>query len=108
MTPETVAILTNHDVIAVDQDAAGKQGDRVSEEGPIEVWAKPLADGSKAVGIFNRHQLPLTAHVDLSTLGLPGGAKAKDLWLNKDLGKIDSTITAQIPSHGVLLLRLSQ
>jgi alpha-galactosidase len=108
MTPETVAILTNHDVIAVDQDAAGKQGDRVSAEGPIEVWAKPLADGSKAVGIFNRHQLPLTAHVDLHTLGFAHGAKAKDLWLNKDLGKIDSTITAQIPSHGVLFLRLSQ
>ncbi len=108
MTPETVAILTNRDVIAVDQDAAGKQGDRVSAEGPIEVWARALADGSKAVGIFNRHQLPLTAHVDLRTLGFPHGAKAKDLWLGKDLGKIDSTITAQIPSHGVLFLKVSQ
>ncbi len=108
MTPETVAILTNHDVIAVDQDAAGKQGDRVSAEGPIEIWARPLADGSKAVAIFNRHQLPLTAHVDLRTLGFPDGAKAKDLWLNKDLGKMDSTITAEIPSHGVLFLKVWQ
>ena len=108
MTPETVALLTNRDVIAVDQDPAVKQGDRVTAEGPIEVWAKPLADGSKAVGIFNRHQLPLTAHVDLRTLGLDHGASAKDLWLNKDLGRIDSTITAEIPSHGVLFLRLSK
>ena len=57
MTPETIAILTNRDVIAVDQDPAGKQGDRVSAEGPIEIWARSLADGSKAVGVFNR--LPL-------------------------------------------------
>ena len=51
MTPETIALLTNRDVIAVDQDAAGREGDRVSAEGPIEVWARPLADGSRAVGI---------------------------------------------------------
>ncbi len=55
MTPETVALLTNKEVIAVDQDPAGKQGDRVWAQGPIEVWSRTLADGSKAVGIFNRH-----------------------------------------------------
>ena len=108
MTPETIALLTNRDVIAVDQDPAGKQGDRVSEEGPIEVWARPLADGSKAVGIFNRHQLPLTAHVDLRTLGFANGAKARDLWLKKDLGSIDSPYTVEIPAHGVLFLKLWQ
>ena len=108
MTPETVALLTNRDVIAVDQDSAGKQGDRISAEGPIEVWARPLADGSKAVGIFNRHQLPLTTHVDLRTLGFAHGAKARDLWLKKDLGTIDSPYTVEIPAHGVLFLKLWQ
>jgi alpha-galactosidase len=108
MTPETVAILTNHDVIAVDQDAAGKQGDRVSAEGPIEIWARPLADGSKAVAIFNRHQLPLTAHVNWATLGFKPGAKAKDLWLNKDLGKLESTYNVEVPSHGVVFLKVWQ
>ena len=108
MTPETIALLTNRDVIAVDQDPAGKEGDRVTAEGPLEVWARPLADGSKAVGIFNRHQLPLTAHVDLRTLGFSHGAKARDLWSHKDLGKIDSLYTVQIPAHGVVFLRVSE
>jgi alpha-galactosidase len=108
MTPETVALLTNRDVIAVDQDAAGKQGDRVSAEGPIEVWVRPLADGSKAVGIFNRHPQALTTQVDFSSLGLGHAVKAKDLWLGKDLGSIGSPYTVKIPAHGVLLLRVTQ
>jgi alpha-galactosidase len=108
MTPETVALLTNKDVIAVDQDAAGKQGDRVSSEGPIEVWARQLSDGSKAVGIFNRHPQALTAHVDVRTLGFSGNVKALDIWAKKDLGNIGSVYTVQIPSHGVVFLKLSK
>jgi len=108
MTPETIAILTNRDVIAIDQDRAGKQGDRVSAEGPIEIWTKPLADGSKAVGVFNRHPGQLTTQVDFSKLGFKGAVKAKDLWLGKDLGKIASPYTVTVPGHGVLLLRVSQ
>ncbi len=108
MAPETVALLTNRDVIAVDQDAAGKQGDRVSAEGPIEIWARPLADGSKAVGIFNRHPSPMTAEVDFRKLGFTHAVKAKDLWLGKDLGSIAAPYTVKLPAHGVLLLRVSQ
>ncbi len=108
MTPETIAILTNRDVIAVDQDAAGKQGDRVSAEGPIEIWAKPLADGSKAIGVFNRHPSALTTQVDFSKLGFSGPVKAKDLWLSKDLGTISAPYTVTVPGHGVLFLRVSQ
>jgi alpha-galactosidase len=54
MTPETLGILTNREVIAIDQDAKGVQGRRIAQEGPLEVWAKSLADGSVAVGLFNR------------------------------------------------------
>ena len=108
MTPDTIALLTNREVIAVDQDAAGKEGDRVSEEGPIEVWARPLADGSKAVGIFNRHHATLTAHVDLNKLGFGSSAKARDLWQHKDLGKIGPMYNVQVPPHGVVMLRVSQ
>jgi alpha-galactosidase len=106
MTPETVALLTNRDVIAVDQDAAGKEGDRVSAEGPIEVWARTLADGSKAVGIFNRHHLPMTAHVDFRSLGYSTPLKARDLWLGKDLGIIGPVYDVKIPAHGVVFLRV--
>lgn len=108
MSPETVALLTNRDVIAVDQDAMGKQGDRVSAEGPIEVWVRPLADGSKAVGIFNRHPSAMTTQVDFQKIGFPHAVKAKDLWLGKDLGTISAPYTATVPGHGVLFLRVSQ
>jgi alpha-galactosidase len=108
MTPETVAILTNRDVIAVDQDKAGIQGDRIYAEGPIEVWSKPLADGSKAVGIFNRQSSPLTAHVDLRKLGFTKSPNARDLWLGKDVGSIDLHYNPTIPGHGVLLLKVQK
>jgi len=108
MTPETIAILTNRDVIAIDQDAAGKQGDRASAEGPIEIWTRSLADGSKAVGVFNRHPSALTTEVDFSKLGFKGAVKAKDLWLEKDLGSISSPYKVTVPGHGVLLLRISK
>src|SRR5262249_26434764 len=51
MTPETIALLTNRNVIAIDQDPAGTPGDRVSAEGPTEIWTRSLVDGSKAVGL---------------------------------------------------------
>ncbi len=108
MTPETTALLTNKDVIAVDQDAAGKQGDRVSAEGPIEVWSRTLADGSKAVGIFNRQSGPLTAHVDFHTMGYSGAVKAKDIWLGKDMGTIGPLYTVKIPGHGVVFLKVTK
>jgi alpha-galactosidase len=108
MTPETVAMLTNKEVIAVDQDRAGKQGDRVSAVGPVEIWVRSLADGSKAVGIFNRHPGPMSATVDFKQLGFNRSVKARDLWLQKDLGNLDRTYTAKIPGHGVLLLRVSE
>ena len=106
MTPETIALLTNREIIAVDQDTEGKQGDRVWQEGPIEVWSRPLADGSKAIGIFNRHHAPLTAHVDFRALGYAHGAKARDLWLGKDVGEIGPEYSVTIPTHGVVLLRV--
>ena len=108
MTPETESILMNKEVIAVDQDPLGKQGDRVYAEGPIEVWSKPLAGGALAVGIFNRHQKPLTAHVDFTKLGLTGGVQARDLWLHKDLGMLPSIYNIEVPAHGVLMLRITR
>jgi alpha-galactosidase len=108
MTPDTIALLTNKEVIAVDQDRAGKQGDRVSATGPVEIWSRQLADGSKTVGIFNRHPGPMKATVDFKQLGFNRGVKVRDLWEKKDLGNIGPTYTTNIPGHGVVLLRVSQ
>jgi alpha-galactosidase len=108
MPPETLAILTNREVIAIDQDPLGKQGDRVSEVGPLEIWAKPLKGGDEAVGLFNRNESTLPITLKLSDVGFAGGAKARDIWQAKDLGKIQGSYTANVPGHGVVLLRLSK
>jgi alpha-galactosidase len=106
MTPETLAILTNRDVIAIDQDALGAQGDRVAAEGPLEIWAKPLAGGAKAVGLFNLSDLPAEMSVDFAAVGVSGAAAARDIWAAKDLGAIRGYKTT-VPAHGVVLLRLT-
>jgi alpha-galactosidase len=108
MPPETTAILTNREVIAIDQDSLGKQGDRVSEVGPVEIWSKPLKGGDVAVGLFNRDDTPLPVTLQLSEVGFPGGAKLRDIWQAKDLGKIKGNYTANVPRHGVVLLRLTK
>jgi alpha-galactosidase len=108
MTPATLAILTNREVIAVDQDRAGKPGDRAYAEGPVEVWERELADGSKAVGVFNLAESVLTIPVDLAKLGFKGPVKARDLWEHKDLGAISSPFAAKINHHSCVLLRVWQ
>jgi alpha-galactosidase len=108
MKPETSAILTNREVIAIDQDPLGKQGDRVSAVGPVEIWAKPLKGGDKAVALFNRDDTPLPVTLKLSDIGFAGSVKARDIWQAKDLGKIQGTYTATVPRHGVVLLRLTK
>ena len=105
MSPETVAILTNREVLAIDQDKAGRQGDRVRAEGPLEVWAKPLSGGAKAVGLFNTSDQPSYVEVKYSELGLKGSAKTRDVWAAKDLGVLKGYRTL-VPGHGVVLLRL--
>jgi alpha-galactosidase len=107
MTPETLSILTNRDVIAIDQDALGAQGDRVKAEGPLEIWAKPLAGGAKAVGLFNLSDLPANMHVDFADLGVSGSAKVRDAWAGKDLGPSLRDYKTMVPAHGVVLLRLN-
>jgi alpha-galactosidase len=106
MSPETIALLTNRELIAIDQDSAGIQGDRVSLEGPMEIWVRPLADGSKAIGMFNRHPQPMEMRVDFRQLGLAARAKVRDVWGAKDIGSLQEYQTV-IPGHGVVLLRVT-
>jgi alpha-galactosidase len=108
MTPETIALLTNHDVIAIDQDPAGHQGDRVSAAGMTEVWARTMADGSKAVGIFNRDESPAEGSVSFESLGFTGSVHVRDVWQAKDLGAMGREYKVHIPAHGVVLLRVSK
>jgi alpha-galactosidase len=108
MDDTTKSILMNKDVIAVDQDALGKQGDRVGAAGMFEVWMKPLTGGDKAVALFNRGTAAHPITVQLASVGFNGSAHARDLWLHKDLGTVNRSYTATVPSHGVVMLRLSR
>jgi alpha-galactosidase len=107
MTPETVALLTNRDVIAIDQDKLGRQGDRVSADGPVEIWVRPLAGGGAAVGVFNRSVDATTATVDLAKLGFGHAAKVRDVWAGKEVSAAGAT-KFSVPGHGVVLLRVSR
>ena len=106
MSAATLEILTNSEVLALDQDAAGIQGRRVWQEGPLQVWTKPLRDGSFGLGVFNIDK-PLHVNLVFKDLGLPETVSARDLWLHKDLGKFNETMTVEVPRHGVVLLKVA-
>ena len=105
MSAATRAILTNPEVIAIDQDPLGVQGHRVTQEGPLEVWIKPLEDGSKAVGLFNRGWGAMPVTVNFRDVGLGDSANVRNLWTKKDLGRFQVTYTAFVAQHGVVLIR---
>jgi alpha-galactosidase len=103
MKPEIAAILMNKDVIAIDQDALGTQGHRVDAVGPVEIWRKPLKDGSFALAILNFGETATESGIGLQ---MGGGASvtARDVWAGKDLGKIKAGYTVSVPRHGVVLV----
>ena len=108
MSAETKELLTNSDVIAVDQDSKGVQGHRVWQEGPLEIWAKPLADGSQAAGLFNRSESAIQMTLDFKGIGAPAAAKLRDLLDHKDLATAQNSYTTEVPKHGVVLLKVSK
>jgi hypothetical protein len=98
----TLNLLTNDEVLAIDQDEGGSQAKRVSPN----VWVKDLADGSKAVGIFNMDTTYRTITVNWKTLGLDNYSDIRDVWRQKSLGKLQSSFTKSIAPHGVMLIKL--
>ncbi len=104
MTTETAAVLLNKEVIAIDQDPLGKQGTRVTKNGDLEIWSRPLANGGLAVGLFNRGAATADITARWSELGLQGSHAVRDLWQHKDLGKQDDSFSANVPSHGVVMV----
>jgi alpha-galactosidase len=107
MDADTKEILTNPQIIAVDQDSKGVEGHRVWDEGPLEIWSKPLADGSQAVGLFNRDQSELEITLDFKMLGISGPAPLHDMWKHEDLGSLNGPYRTVLPKHGVVMLKLS-
>ncbi len=104
--PGVFDILTNKEVIAIDQDPLGKQATRVSKDGDLEVWARPLADGSHAVGFFNRGASEAKVTAKWSDIGVNGSASVRDLWAHAGRGSFSADFSSNVPSHGVVLVKI--
>ena len=118
----TLNLLTNDEVIAVDQDTLGNQASRLISDGDIQVWGKPLADGSFVIGIFDLSgddsdpvsmipwdniNVSRQYKVNLSEIGLNSKYIARDLWKQKDEGMCEKELTVDINKHGVKLIKLT-
>jgi alpha-galactosidase len=99
-------ILTNREVIAVDQDRAGKQGKRVWKSGDQEIWTRELSNGEHAVAFFNRGAEAAKVNVRWADLALAPQARARDLWAHSDLRLAGPAYTATVAGHGTVLLRV--
>jgi alpha-galactosidase len=108
MTEADKSLLMNKEAIAIDQDALGKQGDRLYQSGDFDVWTKPLSDGRIAVGLFNRSWDNRDVSLDLAEIGFGNGARLRDVWKQRDLGRHTGVFTDTIPKHGVTLLIVSK
>jgi len=108
MTPQTLATLTNREVIAVDQDKLGIQGHRVSAVGPLEIWEKQLSGGAKAVALFNRGESDSPVTVNLKDVGFGEGAKLRDLWTGQAVSSSGGSYTVTVPFHGAVLLKVTK
>jgi alpha-galactosidase len=109
MSASTRDILTNREVLAVDQDSLGVEGILV-EEGPPEhqVWVKPLRDGARAVALLNRGNAPAAITAAVERLGLRADSvRVRDLWAQADRGTLTRAYHATVPAHGVVLVRVT-
>ena len=102
----TLNLLTNDEVLALDQDPLGKQAVPIIKNGNIQVWVKNLEDGTIAVGIFNLGKDSEKYSLDLKEIGINSKVKIRDLWRQKDLGSFTGKYTSKIPSHGVVLVKI--
>jgi alpha-galactosidase len=103
----TLNLLTNDEVLDVSQDPLGRQAGRIAKNGQLEVWAKDLEDGTKAVGLFNRSDSAATVTVKWADLGVSGQQSVRDLWRQQNLGKFADQFQTEVSRHGVVMVKVS-
>lgn len=108
LDPFTFNLLANPEVIAIDQDPAGRQAVQVVKDSTRQVWVKELADGSFAVGLFNISEVYQPVSFRLTELGLKGTYSIRDCWRQKNSGSCRDQFTSNLPPHGVILLKLTK
>ena len=107
LDPFTLGLITNDEVLSIDQDELCKPALCVTPEGQLKVYVKELADGTKAVGLFNTGETPAQVTLDWKQAGFSGKQILRDLWRQKDLGAFDSSYGVEVPVHGVILLKVT-
>ncbi len=103
----TTDLMTNHEVLEVSQDVLGRGAARVYQRERLELWARPLADGTIAVGLFNRGLRAAEMTATWEELGITGRRTVRDLWQQKDLGPFADRFTTRVPAHGVVMIKIS-
>ena len=107
----TIGLLSNDEVLAIHQDALGKGAKAVyrSPDGALrQVWARPLKDGSRAVGLFNLDEVPVKVTAKWLDIGVTGKQVVRDVWRQKDIGTFADEFTGEVPRHGCLLLKITE
>ncbi len=102
----TLSLLTNDEVLEVDQDPLCRAAAPAMRGDLVEAWAKDMEDGSKAVGLFNLDEIEREVRVTWADLGVTGSRRVRDLWRQRDLGSFDRDFTGRVPRHGVVLVRV--
>jgi len=108
LDPWTVDLLTNDEVLDVTTDTLGVAGGPVWKEGRLEVWARPLHDGSWAVGLFNRGLKPYPVTARFEDIGLSGTQPVRDIWQQEDLGDYEDSFTVEVPRHGAVMIKVGR
>ena len=108
LDPFTLNILCNAEVIDIDQDPLGKQAKIIKKTDELLIMAKPLEDGSLAVGVFNLGELERDITVEFKDLKLEGAHVVRDVWRQKDLGTFEGKFTSKVGRHGVSFVRISK
>jgi alpha-galactosidase len=107
LDPFTLNLLTNDEVLAVNQDPLGRQAHPVVKTPTTQVWVKDLYDGGKAVGFFSLGDKTEEVELDLHTIGLGRNVRVRDLWRQVELGGIRGKLVSRVGSHGVMLFRIT-
>ena len=106
ISPAIKIIISNKDVIAINQDTLGKQGTRIKDTATYEVWQKPLAGESCAIVIFNKTDQPLAVHYNLEATGMKGKIWIRDCWKKTAKQGVAGNYTTRLAPHGVTMLKL--
>jgi len=107
MSKPTIEILTNKEVIALNQDTGFVQARRILRDNTIEVWMKPLGNGkSKAIALLNRGERDTVFTLNAKKTGIEKKSRLRDLWLHKNIGRIKKEKRFTIPKHGIVVLKV--